>query len=205
MDKNFLLVLCVSLVASVAAPTQAASTIIAAPISTALNPTLVIFNSFTTETSGNITGSTGLKSSRSFRGFAGGYLQVNNGTFAGTLATPAQAFSFLFQGLPTTGASLSLNFVGGTSETFDLYTAAGNQTSGRLTIHRNGGTNPGISSVVFGSGSSAASFNIDSLASAAPEPAAWGLLMIGFGMAGAALRRRADVSAEFRHVQSEMG
>jgi hypothetical protein len=196
MNTNFLLVLGVGLIASVAVPAQAASTIIAAPISTALNPTLVIFNSFTTETGGNITGTTGLKTSRTFRGFAGDYLQVNNGTFTGNLTTPAQVFSFLFKGLPTTGASLSLNFVGGTSETFNLYTAAGNQTSGRLTIHRNGGANPSISSVVFGSGSSAASFNIDSLASAAPEPAAWGLLIIGFGMAGAALRRRSDVSAE---------
>ena len=187
----------VILVAVAAAPAQAASTIIVAPISTALNPTLVIFNSFTTVTGGNITGSTALKSSPAVTGFDAGYLQVKNGTFTGALATQAQAFSFLFSGLPTTGASLRLNFVGGTSEIFNnIFTTVGNQTSGRLTIHRNGGTNPSISSVVFSSGSSSAAFNIDSLASAAPEPAAWGLLIIGFGMAGATLRCRSDVSAE---------
>jgi hypothetical protein len=202
MHKNFSFISGAILVASAAVPAQAASTIVVASISTALNPTLAVFNNFTTVTGGTPTGQTARKTTPLVTGFDGAYLQVkglngtNPGSFEQTLATPAQAFSFLFSGLPATGASLKLNFVGGTSETVNLYTAAGNQTSGRLTFHRNGGTNPSITSVIFSSLNSNVSYNIDSLASAAPEPAAWGLLIVGFGMAGAALRRRSGVPAE---------
>lgn len=201
MKKNLSLISGAILVASAAVPAQAASTIVVASISTALNPTLTIFNNFTTTTGGTPTGST-VRKTNLITGFDEAYLQVkgangtNPGSFTQTLATPAQAFSFLFSGLPATGASLKLNFVGGTSETVNLYTAAGNQTSGRLTFHRDGGTNPSITSVVFGALTSNVSYNIDSLASAAPEPAAWGLLIVGFGMAGAALRRRSGVPTE---------
>jgi hypothetical protein len=202
MHKSFSSIFGAILVASAAVPAQAASTIVVGPISTALNPTLAVFNNFTTVTGGTPTGQTARKTSPSITGFDGAYLLVkglntgNSGSFEQTLSTPAQAFSFLFSGLPATGASLKLNFVGGTSETVNLYTAAGNQTSGRLTFHRNGGTNPSITSVVFGALNSNVAYSIDSLASAAPEPGTWGLLIVGFGMAGAALRRRSGAQAE---------
>jgi hypothetical protein len=202
MQKMISAIIGASLAASV--PAQAASTIVYSAVTTALDPTLTIFNNFSTITGGTRTGQTVVKTTGTIpTGFDGNYLQVkgatgtnNPGYFTQTLSTSAQAFSFLFSDVTATGTSLKLNFVGGGSETFNLYTAAGNRASGRLTIYRNGGTNPNISSVVFGSVSSSVLYNIDSLASAAPEPAAWALMLIGFGMAGAALRRRSGVSAE---------
>ncbi|AYJ88032.1 PEP-CTERM sorting domain-containing protein [Sphingomonas paeninsulae] len=39
-------------------------------------------------------------------------------------------------------------------------------------------------------GSTQAAFEIDNLVTAAPEPATWGMMILGFGLAGAQLRSR---------------
>jgi hypothetical protein len=41
-----------------------------------------------------------------------------------------------------------------------------------------------------------AAVNFNSLVSAAPEPATWGMMILGFGLAGAALRRKRAASAD---------
>ena len=44
-----------------------------------------------------------------------------------------------------------------------------------------------LGSITFAS--SQAAFEIDQIYSAAPEPATWGMMILGFGMASGALRR----------------
>ena len=144
------------------------------------------------------------------------YLAVNAGTFTvdftkgGTVTSAIQYFSFSFGSLDNYN-SLTLNFAGGGSIFLSglailtgnplLNTAPGAtptsyapNISGRLNIYGNGGS--ALNSVVFGS--SQAAFEIDGLAAATPEPATWGMLILGFGMAGAALRvRRRKASIAF--------
>ena len=47
---------------------------------------------------------------------------------------------------------------------------------------------PAIRSLTFASGSN--SFEVDNIAVAVPEPATWGMMILGFGLMGVALRRR---------------
>lgn len=47
---------------------------------------------------------------------------------------------------------------------------------------------PAIKSLTFSAGSN--SFEVDNIAVAVPEPATWGMMILGFGLMGAAMRRR---------------
>ena len=131
------------------------------------------------------------------------------GSYTVTFATPMQYFSFAFGSLDNYN-TLTLNFTDGTIFLSGLGISTGNSAnntasgaaaasfspniSGRLNIYGNGGSS--LTSVVFGS--SQAAFEIDQLAAAAPEPATWGMMILGFGMAGAALRvRRRKASIAF--------
>jgi len=63
----------------------------------------------------------------------------------------------------------------------------GDTIGGRATIDFNG--LPGFTKVVFTS--TATAFEIDEIAVAAPEPATWAMMLLGFGLVGSQLRRRA--------------
>ena len=131
------------------------------------------------------------------------------GTFRVDFSTPMQYFSFAFGSLDNyntltlnfTDGSIFLSGLGITTGNTANNTAAGTapasfpgNVSGRLNIYGNGGSS--LTSVVFGS--SQAAFEIDQLAAATPEPATWGMMILGFGMAGAALRvRRRKASIAF--------
>ena len=131
------------------------------------------------------------------------------GTFTVSFGGAAeQYFSFAFGSLDSYN-SVTLNFAGGVaSETFTglgiIEGMAFNTTTGtaptsygetgRVAFNAQG--NQGITSVTFGS--SQAAFEIDDLAAAAPEPAAWALMILGFGLVGGALRlRRRESGAAF--------
>lgn len=61
--------------------------------------------------------------------------------------------------------------------------------SGLVVIDRQGGA--GIAQIEFQTGSGPNnSFSIDEIAVAAPEPATWGMMLLGFGVVGAHIRQR---------------
>lgn len=59
---------------------------------------------------------------------------------------------------------------------------------GIVGFHMEGG--PGITSVTFSQGTGLASFELDTISTAAPEPATWAMMLLGFGLVGSQLRRR---------------
>ncbi|HEY6869261.1 MAG TPA: PEPxxWA-CTERM sorting domain-containing protein [Novosphingobium sp.] len=118
-----------------------------------------------------------------------------------SFANPVQFVSFVFGSLDPFN-SVQLSFANG-----DLLTLTGAQIAkgissavndfsglsggagaaqGRASYNMNGG--PGLASIAFVSTGRA--FEIDSIAIAAPEPATWAMLLLGFGLAGTTLRRR---------------
>jgi hypothetical protein len=122
------------------------------------------------------------------------YLSVNNGSYTVSFAAPLQFFSFIAGTLDSYN-SLTLNLAGGGLLSYtgsQLQAIAGavpsfnSNVAGRFSFDMQGGA--GIVSAVFSS--SQAAFEVDGLAGAVPEPAAWGLMIVGFGAAGMALRVR---------------
>ena len=126
----------------------------------------------------------------------GNYLAVENGSYTVSFSTPLQFFSFIFGSLDNYN-TLTLNFASGPSLvlrgtqilsglTSDPIGPFNSTVNGRVSYDTQGGF--GITSAVFSSAQQA--FEIDGLAGAVPEPAAWGMMIIGFGAAGYALRVR---------------
>jgi hypothetical protein len=130
----------------------------------------------------------------------GAFLSILNGSYTATLggATGVQVFSFLLGGLDGYN-SVRLNYANGGFDVLNglaiIGLAPANTTplnnsntgqTGRVTYDRQGQS--GIVSVVFSSAQAA--FELDEIQSAAPEPSTWGMMIFGFGIAGAALRSR---------------
>lgn len=128
---------------------------------------------------------------------------VNKGLTFNFTTTGQQVFSFAI-GNVSEYMSLSLAFANGTSRSFNGaavlgLTSSQYGTNGRMTLDMGG--LPGITSVTFGvalpscPGNSQAcrneikQYRIDDVVAAAPEPATWGLMILGFGVAGVAMRR----------------
>ena len=126
------------------------------------------------------------------------YLAVNGNYTVGFGAAGVQFFSFVFGTLDTYN-SLTLNFQDGT--TLQLLGSAivgvaatpapgtstySPQLTGRVSYDTQG--RAPITSAIFGS--SMAAFEVDDLAAAAPEPATWAMMILGFGLAGYQLRLR---------------
>jgi hypothetical protein len=135
------------------------------------------------------------------------YLAIQNGSYAINFgAAGVQFLSFVFGSLDSYN-SVTLNFTSGPSVTYfgkDIETGTNSVggagpianfgDTGRVSYDMGGG--PAITSVVFGS--TQAAFEIDDIAAAAPEPAAWALMILGFGLAGAQLRsRRSKTNVQF--------
>ena len=96
-------------------------------------------------------------------------------------------------GSPDDYNQIRFNFAGGGSETLSGVQLAagafgGAQSVGRRMTYDFGGQK--VTSVEFMS--SGNSFEFDNIAttSAVPEPATWAMMITGFGLAGAAMRRR---------------
>jgi hypothetical protein len=121
------------------------------------------------------------------------FLAIENGSFTVNFASAVQFFSFSLGTLDSYN-SLTLNFADNTSQTFFGTQIIGAPTAGPLNSTVSGrasfdlGGQAGILSAVFSS--TQAAFEIDDLASAVPEPATWGMMILGFGIVGSQLRRR---------------
>lgn len=125
------------------------------------------------------------------------YLAVQSGgLFTVNFNAPVAVFSFVFGTLDTYN-TLRLFFNDGTSqlrtgaEIIGVANTAPNPSTynftGRVTYDTAGQST--ITGAQFGSTGFDA-FEIDGLAAAVPEPATWGMMIVGFGLAGAALRTR---------------
>ena len=110
---------------------------------------------------------------------------LGGGTYAIAFA-PTSSFSFLLGTLDSYN-HLTLAFSDKTSMTYngsEITNGLGNE--GYVTFST--GSGPLITAASFRSDSN--SFEFDNLAAGVPEPATWALLISGFGLVGAAMRRR---------------
>ena len=121
----------------------------------------------------------------------GGSYNVNFG--------PTNIFSFTLGSLDTFNA-LTLRFTDGSTQLFtggqitnDPAFDNGNQTSAET----NGTVAFTVTSGALITGATFTatgnSFEFDNLATAVPEPAAWGMMILGFGLVGGVLRRKPSV------------
>lgn len=122
----------------------------------------------------------------------GKFLTIGNGaTFALNFGTQSVQFlSFLIDNYRSTN-HVKLTFSDGSTASNILNSLAGltNGKSGMVVVDQQGGL--GISKIEFQTGSGENnSFSIDQIAVAAPEPATWGMMLLGFGIVGSQLRRR---------------
>ena len=201
------------------APAHAVTTIVVNPNSTAITASnAVVFRDFTAPgtgvvpfvpTTGTFSGGTFSESvtvgaggvntnDAPLAGMSGDYLVVGRASsytisFANN---PISYFSFAFSNI-VQQSTLILNYVGGTSDTFSnpgQILGGSAATFGRVSYHT--GIGPQILSVMFvrnNTGNTA--FTFDSLAAAAPEPATWLMMILGFGLVGSQLRRRRGKAA----------
>ena len=113
------------------------------------------------------------------------YLAVlggNSATYTFGTAVSGLAFDW---GTASIENTLTLTDINSVSTTFQVSTLASNAVNGLLVATANGAA---IKSLTFGT--TANSFEADNIAAAVPEPAAWGMMILGFGVVGAAMRRR---------------
>lgn len=130
----------------------------------------------------------------------GSYLAVlGGGSATYAFAQPVSAFQFVIGSVDTYNTITYTSSLGGTRTLTGsqiVAAADGNQvldrTNGTVTIR--GAAGETFSNVTFGSTGN--SLEVDTLAvsAAVPEPATWGMLILGFGVAGGAMRRRRAVA-----------
>ncbi len=127
------------------------------------------------------------------------YLSIENGTFNVALGAGVQVFSFVLGTLDNYN-SVTLTFADSSTlllSGLGIISGAANNTAagaapasfgqtGRVTYDLGGQS--AITNIAFTS--TQAAFEIDDLAAAAPEPAAWALMILGFGLVGYQLRSR---------------
>jgi hypothetical protein len=127
------------------------------------------------------------------------FLSILNGSYEITFSSGMRAVTFLIGGLDSYN-SVVLNFVGGGSQILNGREIIGLSNVGAPTNSGESGlvrydfapAGPAVSSIVFGS--TQAAFEIDDVVAAVPEPATWLMMILGFGLVGAGLRRRRGVS-----------
>ncbi len=139
-------------------------------------------------------------------GSTGNFAAVLSGGTYSVAFGPVNLFSFVLGSLDTFN-TLRLSFGDGTSM---LYT--GGQIIGAATTMVDSGSQsdtatngvvsytaaPGQQIVGATFASTGNSFEFDNLASGVPEPAAWGMMILGFALVGGALRRRPSASTKVR-------
>lgn len=158
----------------------------------------------TTGTAGIYTGTTGSAAEPAYGDQGDDYYAVlGGGSATFDFGDGAAAFSFDL-GSADNYNDVLVTFFGGGTQLFSGAAlnppgpASGNQsvpgTNGRVTIFGNGQT---IVSATFASGAN--SFEFDNIGvTAVPEPSVWAMLILGFGVVGATLRRRSRLAFDSR-------
>jgi hypothetical protein len=124
------------------------------------------------------------------------YLAIQGGSYTLLFGAPIQFLSFIIGSVDSYN-SLQLNFSDGSTQSFSgLQITTGSTASsvgsfnsaisGRVTYDFQGGA--GLLSAVFSS--TQPTLEIDDIVTAVPEPAAWSLMILGFGLVGSQLRTR---------------
>ena len=119
------------------------------------------------------------------------------GSFITTLLNPSSVFSFVLGSLDSYN-SLTLNFADGSMQQLFGDAIAGLATTGTKpsgTVTYTVTSGPLLTGATFGSAVN--SFEFDNLATAVPEPAAWGMMILGFALVGGAMRRRSAAKVSF--------
>jgi len=124
-------------------------------------------------------------------GASGLYAAVRGGGTM-TLSTPDIMGLSLFMGSPDSYNWIRFNYADGGSETLNGVQLAGGAFGGNQSIGRRMTYtfDRAVASVVFGSSGDSFEFDNIAIVSVVPEPATWAMMITGFGLAGAALRRR---------------
>jgi hypothetical protein len=118
-----------------------------------------------------------------------------------TLTTPAIKLLSVYMGSPDAYNSILFNFSDNTSELLNGAQLAGgafggDQSIGRRMTYTFGGKT--VTSVVFASAQNSFEFDNIATVSAVPEPATWAMMIMGFGLAGSAVRNsRRKTAAAF--------
>ena len=132
------------------------------------------------------------------------FVEVFGGTLRFSFATPIRAFGAYFSGIQTNFYPDNITFSDGTSQTLFVPGAGTNGFTGALSFL--GFTDPGksISSItlVASNAFGADAIGVDDVRflgvpAGIPEPASWALMLGGFGLVGAAMRRRAKVRVTY--------
>lgn len=122
-------------------------------------------------------------------GMTGNYLSIGNGgRYTIDFSLPVAFFSFAFNEFEENN-HLKITYANNITDVFNAKNIFGTTKDepefGRISFDVGSGAR--IKSVSFFSGDD--EFNIDSIASAAPEPSTWAMMILGFGLMGAQLRR----------------
>jgi hypothetical protein len=136
-------------------------------------------------------------------GLSGLYGVVGTGGSYTTSFGISSMFSFLLGSLDTFN-SLTLRYADGSSQLYQggqitkgLSFNSGSQITGGLTgvVTYRVSSGPLLTGATFASTGSG--FEFDNLAAAVPEPATWGMMILGFGLVGGAMRRRPKTTVRF--------
>lgn len=128
----------------------------------------------------------------------------SSGNFAAVLANGAYTFtspmatamiSFVIGSLDTYNA-LTLNFTDNSTVSLTGGQINNNNAIKDGVVTFNVTSGPLLSGLTFTTTGN--SFEFDSIAAAVPEPAAWGMMILGFGVVGGVLRRRSSVNTKVK-------
>lgn len=125
----------------------------------------------------------------------GNFLSIlGGGAYQIAFTSGVSVISFLVGGIDSYN-KVTLNFAGGSSQVLDGRAIVGLDPTGAATnsgetgrVTYDFGSGPQLTSILFSS--SQAAFEIDDIVAAAPEPATWLMMILGFGLVGGSLRRR---------------
>lgn len=199
--------------ASIAGSAQAATTVSFSGGNGTLPTNTTVFQNFDSIASGTMISAntyvTSTSSGLAFRpayGSTGNFAAVLDGGSYTVAFGPTSMFSFVLGSLDAFNV-LTLRYTDGSTSVYNGGAIVNSPTlfdsGSRTDSQTNGVVSYAVTSGALISGATFASaggnsFEFDNLAAAVPEPAMWGMMILGFGLVGGALRRRPSTTAKLR-------